>query len=617
MARRVLLLVALLAAARAPARDKPDDWIEVRSQHFVVATNSNEKQGRQIAEQFERMRAVCQRVLPTLQGDSSSPIVVLAVKDEKDFQALLPEDRLGTGQMNLVGLFLRAPDKNYVLLRLDAKGEHPYAVIYHEYTHLLLAKAAEWMPLWLEEGLAEFFQNTEIREKQALLGEGSPVNIMLLRQQKLLPLTTLFAVDQKSPYYHEEDKGSIFYAESWALTHFLELEDSQENKHRLNDYLELLSHHSDPVTAAGTAFGDLKQLEAALQKYIYRQPFLSFKTAGSTDVDDSAFTVQPLPPAQADALQADFLAYNGRTEDARAMLERVVEEDPNNVSAHETMGYLEFRQGHLEEARKWYAQAVQLDSQSFLAHYYFAAMSINNPGAASDEAQVEKSLRTAIKLNPSFAPAYDSLAIFLVTHHHDLNEAHTLGLTAVSLDPGNVGYRINVAHVLLALQQGQNAIQVLQAAAKLAKTPQEKQAVDDFLANAQAYVEARERSEEQRRLGEAADVTSSVTAVRASDADFPPPDHFVPSGPHRFFVGTLTNVRCERLEIDLTVDGATKSLALRAANYYKIQFTTLNFIPTGQLDPCKDLVGRSAKVEYVESADKSAAARVLGVELRK
>jgi len=73
---------------------------------------------------------------------------------------------------------------------------------------------------------------------------------------------------------------------------------------------------------------------------------------------------------------------------------------------HETMGFLEFRAGHLEESRKWYEQAVKLDSQSYLAHYYFAAISMNSAGEPNSEtdAQVEASLRAAIKLNPSFAP---------------------------------------------------------------------------------------------------------------------------------------------------------------------------------------------------------------------
>ena len=42
-----------------------------------------------------------------------------------------------------------------------------------------------------------------------------------------------------------------------------------------------------------------------------------------------------------------------------ALLDHVLQEDPNNVSAQETLGFMEFRQGHLEEARKRYAKAVQ------------------------------------------------------------------------------------------------------------------------------------------------------------------------------------------------------------------------------------------------------------------
>ena len=37
----------------------------------------------------------------------------------------------------------------------------------------------------------------------------------------MLPLRTLFEVDHKSPHYNESKKQSIFYAQSWALMHYL------------------------------------------------------------------------------------------------------------------------------------------------------------------------------------------------------------------------------------------------------------------------------------------------------------------------------------------------------------------------------------------------------------
>jgi hypothetical protein len=345
-----ILLFTLITAVPALPRSRVENWVEVRSAHFIVATDSNEKQARRIADQFERMRAVFQKQLPELQVDPGTPIIVLAVKDEKDFRMLEPQEYLAKGQLKLGGVFLRAADKNYVLMRLDAEGEHPYEVVYHAYTHLSLAKAAEWIPLWLNEGLAEFYQNTEIHEKDVSLGEPSEQNIMLLRQNRLLPLPTLFTVDETSPYYHQENKGSIFYAESWALTHYLEVRDFQQKTHRLTDYAELLAEKVEPVSAATRVFGDLKQLPSELDRYVQQRNFSYFKMAVTTDVDESAFKAQALSSPESDALRADFLAYNHRTADARSLLDRVLKEDPNNVTAHETMGFLEFQQGHLEEA---------------------------------------------------------------------------------------------------------------------------------------------------------------------------------------------------------------------------------------------------------------------------
>ncbi len=165
--KRLFLLLSLFSASLASARDKTENWIEVRSPHFIVLSNSSEKQARHVADQFERMRLVFHAEVPRANVDPGVPIVVLALKDKKDFQSLEPEAYLTKGQIELAGLFMRAPDKNYVLLRLDAQGEHPYATVYHEYTHLLCSGAVKWLPLWLNEGLAEFYQNQKYVTKRS------------------------------------------------------------------------------------------------------------------------------------------------------------------------------------------------------------------------------------------------------------------------------------------------------------------------------------------------------------------------------------------------------------------------------------------------------------------
>ncbi len=614
MCNRAAWLLCLLLVVPATARDKAEAWLAVRSLHFTIVTNAGEKMGRRIADQFERMRSVFQVQFPHLSLDNGSPITVLAIRDEKDFRTLEPQSFLAKGQLKLGGLFLRAPDKNYVLMRVDAEGEHPYAVIYHEYTHYLLSSDVEWLPLWLNEGMAEFFQNTEIHEKDVALGQPSPKNLQLLREGRLLPLATLFAVDATSPYYHEENKGSIFYAESWALTHYLYTRDYQEKRRLIPDYAELLAKKVDSVTAATRAFGDLKQLQYNLEAYIRQGSFAYFKLSTPASVDDSTFKVQAMAAAQADAVRADFLAYEDRFADARSLLQQVLRDDPQNVLAHETMGLLEFRAGHIEEARKWYETAVKLDSQSYLSHYYYAAMSMN-AGTGDDDPRVESSLRAAIRLNPSFAPAFDALAAFEGERRRNLDEAYKMAMIAIKLDPQNVGYRIDGANVLMQMDRADDAIDLLHRAAKLAKSPEETARLESVLENAEEFAIARQSERVLEDVTTNAETTARFPAQDTVSASVD--DEVVPVGPHHFLSGTLQSIQCHDLSIDLTVDVRGKKTALHNGNLYKIGFTTFGFSAHGDLNPCKDLEGRVAKVEYVESSAKSVAPYIVAIELHR
>jgi len=611
-------LVFLLAVTSSFSSSPPEQWFEVSSPHFTVITDSSDKQARHILDQFERMRWMFQTLFPKSNVDPALPIVVIAAKNQKGFQSLEPEAYLAKGQLSLDGLFLRTPDKNYVLLRLDAEDEHPYATIYHEYTHLQFSDYLEWMPLWLNEGYAEFIQNTEIRNKDVLLGEPSFDDILYLRQNRLLPLDTLFKVDASSPYYHEEQKGSVFYAESWALVHYLEVTDREKKTNRIVDYLSLVSKHEDPVLAAQKAFGDLKQLQSALEDYIHASSYRQFMlNSAAAPLDEASYKSRVLTQAEADAFRADFLVYVQRTKEARSLLDTVLKVDPDNVQAHETMGYLAFRGGDIPAARKWYEQAVKLDSQSYLAHYYFAAMSMTD-GSPSNDKEVEASLRAAIRLNPRFSGAYDELASLFAMRHENLDEAHRLNAQAIQLDPGNLAYRMNAANVLMTMGRYGDAASVLRNALKVAKNP-------DELAMVQSRVQ---QVESIQSLG--AQGSSMVTAPPTGQVDIEtaekvvvvdtPPKHptETPNGPKHTAVGVIRAVQCSYpAVIEFNVDTVKKPVLLYSNNFFKIDLTVLGFTPKGDMNPCKDFEGMKAQVQYAESSDKTVDGQVIAVELKK
>lgn len=619
--RTLAFLFFLSATLTAAGRDSNATWLELRSPHFTLLTDSNEKQARHVVGQLERMRAVFHTLFPEATGDLGAPIIVLALKDKKDFQALEPAAYLAKGQLDLAGLFLRAPDKNYILLRLDAQGEHPFATVYHEYTHLMMSKAMEWMPLWLNESLAEFYQNTDIQDKQVLLGQPSADDILYLRQNRLLPLPVLLKVDHSSPYYHEEQKGSVFYAESWALTHYLMVADHGKTTSRLTDYVKLVSQHQDPVAAAQTAFGDLNRLQSELSGYVNHSDYKLFTMKTPAGVDEPSFQVKQIPAADANALRADVLVNTQRTADAKALLDETLRDDPSNALAHETMGFLTFREGDFADAKKWYSQAVQLDSQSYLAHYYFAVMSLREGDRDHDDS-IESSLQTSIKLNAQFAPAYDALAGFYASRHIKLAEAHILNVQAVILDPGNIGYRINSANVLMEGDQPENAVRVLDAAAKVAKNPRETAMLQSERDRFQQYESARRQASAEGTVQTTA-IGGGIAGGMIGVGEQPAPAGLKhptepPTGPHHTARGVLRDVQCSYpAVITLNVDVAGRKTSLYSNNVYKIEYSATNFQPGDNFNPCKAMEGMKAFVEYAEVSDKTIAGQILSIQLTK
>lgn len=582
MSQRIFFYLLALALLRPCAHAASEQWVEVRSDHFTVVTDADEKQARHLADQFERMRWMFLKLFPNSAVDPIAPIIVIAAKNTKVFQTMEPDSYLAKGALRLAGLFQSTPDRNYILIRLDAEFRHPFASVYHEYTHLQFKDASDSMPLWLNEGFAEFIQNTEIHNKEVLLGEPSADDILYLRQSKLIPLPVLFAVDHNSPYYHEEQKGSVFYSESWALTHYLEITDGQKHTHRIDDYMHLIAQHEDPVQAGEKAFGDLKQLQHTLEEYITASTYKQFiLNSSSAPIDESAYKVKVLSQPEIDCLRADSLVGVQRFKDAQSLIDGVLKSDPNNAAAHDAKASLEYRQGHTDEARQWYGESVKLSSSNYFVYFNFANLSIVRPDFYEDP-EITSSLRKSIELNPRFYPASNLLASVLSSNEKD-----------------------------------DDAIAVLQAAVH-APVP----AAD--AARARTLIEQiqhRKAVREQYRSASAAEPSETVAQTTVIVTPVPIPRHPASpaTGPRHSVDGTIREVKCTYPSvIDFRVEGAKKSVALYSNDYFKIDLSVLGFTPEhNSMNPCHDFEGMKAKIQYVESSDKTVDGQVIAVELHK
>jgi Flp pilus assembly protein TadD len=658
MRLRSLVICVFLGIAAARGLAAPQQWLRVTSPHFILITNSYEKQGRHVLDQFERMRWVFQTLFPGLNVDPAEPIVIIVAADQKSFQALEPAEYLARGQLKLGGLFQRTPDKNYILINQDAEDEeHPYAFIFHEYTHVQFRNDLSWIPIWINEGLAEFFENTEIHSKDVELGMPNAGNILYLRNNTMIPLDVLFRVDYKSPYYHEEQKGSVLYAESWALTHFLFVTDNLNHTNRLQTYLDLCRNHEDPVVAGQKAFGDLKVLQDQLSSYISKGRYGDFDlNSAAAHIDESSFKAQILTEPQANAVRAGFLAGVRRTSEAKALAESVLASDPKSTEAREVLGTLAIQANDRATAAKWFGEAVNLGSDDYLAYFYFAQLSLQHFGEP-DPDSIEKSLRSAIRLNPQFAPSYDMLAHILSSQHKDLDEAHRLNVQAIQLEPTQLVYRMNAASILMEQGKYEDAAGVLRQALKISTAPSQQQMIQSRIAQIQRVVDARKGpdaagvitiqgapdvvqssgqmvvvaadgdSNEPQPSGPPVTVAHDSTAAgsQSSQTDTVVDVPRVPShpaaaanAPHHTLQGVIHAVKCGYPSVlELQLAGANKTVTLFNNNYFKIDLATLGFTPSGSIDPCNNIEGMKARIEYAEAPDKEADGQVVSIILLK
>ena len=620
MRTRILALCSLvLFCVRARAASNPV-WIQVTTPHFTVITDAGEKQARHVAGQFERMQTAFQKLVPGVQSDPGSPIVVLAVKNRKDFQTLEPADYLKRGSLDLAGLFMQSNDRNYILLRLDTQEEHPYATVYHEYTHYITRHAN--LPVWLNEGIAEFYQNTDIDTHEIRFGQPNAGDIQLLQSQSLIPLAALFCVDHNSPYYHDDQKGTMFYAESWALTYMLYLDDFDKKTKLMSNYLTALAAGQSSTDAGVTAFGDLKKLQGGLSSLVSQSSFHYLTLPMTIPNDEASYKVTPLTGTDADAYRAAVMVADGRMEDARKLIDSVLAADPKDALAHESEGMLHMREGDLAEAHGSYVEAVALHSTSFLAWYYAGALALR--AGIHDDPSIETNLQECLKMNPNFAPANDALAGYYGFRHKDLDKALSLSILAVSQDPTKLQYRLNNASLHMERNELPSALRVLQAARPFAETPAEVADVDARIEQIRRY---QDLQADQERMAKAVNqpvpsaTTTTVSVVTTSTAAAPADDdpHYPdtpPAGPHHTATGILHNVQCTYPTIlTLTVDGATKPVSLYTNHMYKIDYWT-TFDPKGGLNPCK-MEGLKGIVTYTDVKDARVAGQILSIKVSK
>lgn len=445
-------LLLLSAAAEALAGDKP--WLEVNSPHFRVLTNGSAADARHVAHEFEQLRYVFASQFPNFRLESGAPLLVFAARDEETAKALEPQVWKLKGTAKPAGVFHHGWEKQYLMVRLDAWGQGAREVVYHEYAHSILHINSRWLPTWLDEGMAEFYAYTRFQEHGIYVGAPSERSRILVAKRPY-PVENLIA--DLSPYKNDPDEAQMFYAESWALVHFLTFGPGMENGKRLNQFFRALQQGTEQKKAFQETFGNFKAVDDGLADYTRHFTFAAVRLPNPPKIEEKEFTSHTLSVAETEAELAGYHLGTRDQEDARILIEQALKSDPKLGLAHEEMGFLHFANGDDAAALSEFSRACVLDHSLYLSLFAKAMLS---PAATSesptDQATFQAALLQVLNLNPQFAPAYVQLARVYLRKNDTVN-ALAASRKAEELEPSRAGYHVQSGHILLRMGKDDDA----------------------------------------------------------------------------------------------------------------------------------------------------------------
>lgn len=417
--RRVLPLLFLVATSLHAAIELPrekEKWISTTVDDFTITSNAGERETIDVATNLLRMREAVGRIT-SLKVRSGVPTSVILFRNARSF-APYRDALMQTDGTTFTGLYLSREDTNYILLQADSAAGID-RVVSHELVHSFLRNTAPGAPLWFNEGIAEYYSTFDTRGTRVEIGRPIEQHVHWLREQRrLIPLAELFAIDTSSPTYDERTRAGVFYAQSWALVHYL-LAGNQERRRQLPKLLSLLMAGRSADDAARGAFGiDVAQLELELRRYVQQRAFTF--TAYKLDELKTSAVPTPEPIAHDEVLYrlGALLARGGlhTMADGETHLREALKRNPAHAGAHASLGMIHEAKGRDAEATKSFEEAVRLGTRDATAYLVYGATLLNRREATRARQLFEK----AVELAPASARAWAGLgATYVITDASD------------------------------------------------------------------------------------------------------------------------------------------------------------------------------------------------------
>jgi hypothetical protein len=237
---------------------------EYKSEHYVISSDISQPLCFQAANLLEKFYAKFNIHLRRVAGQEKRTFRVYLFSGRAGYDAYT-KDLLGKEKKNTAGLY--SPLVKQLLIWNLPDAESMMRTIRHEGFHQYLDRLVGWSPVWLNEGLAEYFEGSRLVNAAWSDGEMQPGHVRLLQKSAMTPLKDFVRIHPGA--FYEPKSVDLNYAEAWAFVHFL-LNSGAKNKQRFERLLDALIGGAKPRAAIAEVFDEasLSKLEPEFADYV-------------------------------------------------------------------------------------------------------------------------------------------------------------------------------------------------------------------------------------------------------------------------------------------------------------------------------------------------------------
>lgn len=461
-AARLAAAVVLLLSSSFPARALPkekDTWIRLDTDHFVVFSNAGERVTRRTAANLERLRDVLSQIAAGTQLGSPQPMYIYLFSSRAAFTPYRPA--VNSKPMDVDGYFYSREDAEYMVLRADA-GEATDNILYHEYLHYVLRNNFSNLPVWFNEGMAELYATFQATDEYADIGRPPANHIRWLRENSLIPLAQLFAMDRNSKDYNEGYRRGVFYAESWALVHYLVL-GNETRAEQTGRFFHEMTRGVPATEAFRRAFNtDEAVLEKELRDYVRRNVF-NYKRIPVQPESRIEARVTPLSWPETLTRLGDLLMLGDPSQfpEADRHYRQALAAQPGYGPA--MGGLCRIESGRNLPALDCFTKAAQASPDDFTIQYEYARALLTQPQVDGVSALLaRKALSRAVELQPDHGQAWVRLA-YTLTYKERIEPADLPAFeTAHRLAPNDPAAALNLILAYARLGQRDRAAELIE-----------------------------------------------------------------------------------------------------------------------------------------------------------